>query len=1130
MTSSQAPRPFRWLLPRGRPDSTRAGGRAHPSRNHPSELFLIVGLVALFLAPGVLLVVPSGPTSTFGAGSSSEVKPAITFTGVLNVSTSLAYSNTTLSLLGGILIEPGGTLHLSDVVLNLTELSDLATGIEVQKGGTLNASGLTIQSTLASNHWWILADAGSVLSVNGGHFTGLGGTSRPGVDLQTSGARLTGVTFDQYYSAVKVEGASAVLSHCTFLNSTSSSPSTYIVSDLGSGTGLQLTGSVFRTMANVGALSIAVGNALIEGNTFQLNSSGTNTNPIWLGYSGHGSPNAAGSRFLDNHVDGADVGDIVAPNINISGNVVNDPGPHRNFGIHASVTIGTSPGLWIRNLTIDHNVVSNYTYFGIRVEQNVTQFHLDGNSILPPREPQPAGVPQPNGVYAIRSVNNGTIDDNYIDMSVGPTLASIGICLESNTSDIAIRGNVVLNATQNALNIQGNDGHFDSATWYEDGASDRNVVEDNQFLNYVTNRQTTFMIVAVVLWQWANYTTVVNNTFLGWGNVSGVSITYDGAAVLTSCSYGTFAGNRIIDATFGFVFRNFGSVKLAGVGTYNRSANLVYGNALYGISKTAVVQDSSDNMGPIANVIDVLWNTSMATRAPSSYLESIRSATELGGWSGNGTYGLTLRTVDPVTGLPGTFSTYLRWSSPSFGLSVLGPSLGNGTLDFPAPVANSSTLSYSLPSASALSHSFCLGRQNANYSVGYSTSGGSTTSLTVTAPNGTATFGTTSNGQVNVSASLSGATSTTGGAGCLAGRGAPSGGGGGSASAYAVSGTVANASGGTAIAGATVQVSGGGTATTNALGIYRLSLANGSYSLTANASGFAPETTLVTVVGVAVTQGFALTALAGNVSNGSGGSPSPTAFVVDGTVTDSVTGTPLTGVALALPDGTRVKTNTNGTYLFAVSNWSFTISAKKPGYLSQSVPVTVNGSSVHENISLVAHAYRLSGKVTVGSTGAPLELVNLSVESTTLWQSTNASGDYSLLVPNGTYTIRLSKTGYVPVHETITITGTPTDQNFTVELTPPSSASPPFTGRPASSTAVALAGAGLLVALAGVGALLRGMGRRRRPPGSADGRAGLSAVDRPAQSRPRAVRSPPSPARSVSNGPARSATGNARRR
>lgn len=952
---------------------------------------LALTLVALLLLP-VGSVLPGGATTH--APPSRGLAPSVTISGALNVSSLVTYANTSLTLLGGISIRSGGTLSLSNVSMTMTELSNLANGIEVQKGGALRASQLSVTSSSASNHWWMRADPGSTLSLHGGAFTDLGGSSTPGVDVQTSSATVDGISFDQYTSALKVEGAGATVSYCTFLHSTATSASTYIVSAVGGGTGLALDHSTFRTMANVGALSLAVGNASIVANTFTLNASGTNINPIWIGYSGRGTPNAGGTVFLDNHVDGADVGDIGAPNVNISGNVVNDPGPNRNFGIHASVTIGTSPGIWIHNLTIDHNVVSNYTYYGIRIEQNVTRFHVDGNSILPPREPQPAGVPQPNGVYAIRSVNNGTIDDNYIDMSVGPSLASIGICLESNTSDITIRGNVVLNATQNALNIQGNDGHFDSATWYEDGASDRNVVEDNQFVNDLTNQQTKFMIVAVVLWQWANYTTVANNTFVGWGNVSGVSITYDGAAVLTSCSYGTFYGNRIVDASFGFIFRNFGSVKLTGVGTYNRSANVVDGNALYGITKQAVVEDTSDGMGPIANVIDVLWNTSTASKTPSGYLQAIHAATELGGWSGNGTYGLTLRTLDPVTGVPTTYATYLRWTSPAFGLSVRGSALGTGTLDFPGPVATASGLSYSLPSAGALSHSFCLGNRNVNYSVSYATSGGSRTSVTVSAPGGNASFGTSSSGQVNVSASLSGSTSTSGGAGCLAGQGVPSGNGGSSTSVYAVQGTVWDATNSTALSGATVQVTGGASTTTGSAGSYAFSLANGTYTLTASAPGHTSASATITIAGTGVTRDFNLTR---STNSSSGGAANYSiAFTQTGLPSSASWWVTLNGTTLHSANTTIGFSRANGTYAYTVGGPTGYAPTPKMG------SVSVRGAAARVSVTFsAANSTSARYAVTFNASGLPSSSVWAVTLNGTLQ---NSSGTLDAFAePNGTY-------------------------------------------------------------------------------------------------------------------------------
>lgn len=470
----------------------------------------------------------------------------------------------------------------------------------------------------------------------------------------------------------------------------------------------------------------------------------------------HGS-RSNGFRVLGNSVDGADLTIDSASGVTVSGNVINDPGPGRLFAIHALVTIGTIPGLWIRGLTIDHNVVANYSDYGIRIEQNVSGFHVDGNTILPPRAAPVRPGYQPDAIYLLRSVNNGTVDNNYIDMSAGPTVPDIGLSLESNVSDVTLRGNVVLNATQNALNIQGNDGHFDGAPNWETGPSDRNLVEDNEFVNLGEDRQTVYDAIAIVLWQWANDTSVVGNTIAGWGDVV-PAFGLDGTAVLSSSSFGTFSGNLVLNASYGFVFRNFGSVSATAPGTFNRSDNRVFGNALYGISKTAVVEDVlngvDDGMGPVANVIDALSSPSTDGGPFAAYLESVRPATALASWESNGTVGIALQAADPLTGTNATFLTDLPEESSPYSLRLVGPSLGSGVLAFSLPRATATSLTYTAPSSGNLTQTFCLGAPSGEYSVSYAVPGSGSTTLVLPAPSGAASFNSTSPGPVSVAASL----------------------------------------------------------------------------------------------------------------------------------------------------------------------------------------------------------------------------------------------------------------------------------------------------------------------------------------------------------------------------------------
>ena len=110
-----------------------------------------------------------------------------------------------------------------------------------------------------------------------------------------------------------------------------------------------------------------------------------------------------------------------------------------------------------------------------------------------------------------------------------------------------------------------------------------------------------------------------------------------------------------------------------------------------------------------------------------------------------------------------------------------------------------------------------------------------------------------------------------------------------------ITGTVTDAGSAAPIAGATVSYSGGST-TTNGSGAYTLAnVAEGSYSVTASATGYASQSRTVTVgPGATATQNFALTRPNGAIT---------------GTVTSAATGSPISGATVSYSGGS---TTTNG--------------------------------------------------------------------------------------------------------------------------------------------------------------------------------------------------------------------------
>src|SRR5216683_2522627 len=145
-----------------------------------------------------------------------------------------------------------------------------------------------------------------------------------------------------------------------------------------------------------------------------------------------------------------------------------------------------------------------------------------------------------------------------------------------------------------------------------------------------------------------------------------------------------------------------------------------------------------------------------------------------------------------------------------------------------------------------------------------------------------------------------------------------------------ITGTVTDAGTAAPISGATVSYSGGST-TTNSSGGYTLAnVAQGSYSVTASAIGYAAQSRTVTVgPGATATQNFALT---------------PPNGAITGTVTSAASGSAISGATVSYSGGS---TTANGSGQYTLSNvapGTYSLTASASGYSSASQSVTVGSS------------------------------------------------------------------------------------------------------------------------------------------------------------------------------------------
>src|SRR5208282_681399 len=170
---------------------------------------LAVAVAVAFLS---ITLSPPGATAQSAVGATTSLSPPIVVQGPWLVKGTVVESHSTIIVGAGITIASGGTLDLDSVTLELNESKNLAEGVVVRSGGTLLATNLTLRSSNPADHTYLRESPGGMLRIDGGELEDIGGNvgGEFGVNIGTADTSLTDVTFDHYYEAVHVNGASNV--------------------------------------------------------------------------------------------------------------------------------------------------------------------------------------------------------------------------------------------------------------------------------------------------------------------------------------------------------------------------------------------------------------------------------------------------------------------------------------------------------------------------------------------------------------------------------------------------------------------------------------------------------------------------------------------------------------------------------------------------------------------------------------------------------------------------------------------------------------------------------------------------------------------------------------------------------
>jgi acid phosphatase len=227
-----------------------------------------------------------------------------------------------------------------------------------------------------------------------------------------------------------------------------------------------------------------------------------------------------------------------------------------------------------------------------------------------------------------------------------------------------------------------------------------------------------------------------------------------------------------------------------------------------------------------------------------------------------------------------------------------------------------------------------------------------------------------------------------------------------------IPGALVNASGGT------VHVS----TVTNGTGGFALALPNGTYSLTAQAVGYQPQSMTVTVSGASIGN------LQFTLQVGSG----PT-YLVTGRVLDAGR-SPISRATVTISGPTgylAMVANSTGEYSFRVGNGTYVLTANATGFLSASKMVPVLGAALSGIDFVLTRApsmtFPVSGTILGASGGGPIFGATVYANGSVATESvfSGAVGTFILSLPNGTYTLSALAPGFVRQSESIFVNGHP---------------------------------------------------------------------------------------------------------
>lgn len=157
-------------------------------------------------------------------------------------------------------------------------------------------------------------------------------------------------------------------------------------------------------------------------------------------------------------------------------------------------------------------------------------------------------------------------------------------------------------------------------------------------------------------------------------------------------------------------------------------------------------------------------------------------------------------------------------------------------------------------------------------------------------------------------------------------------------------------------------------------------------------------------------------------------------YDLTGTVTNTLSSAAESGVLVTIT-GTGQTATTNGSGAYSIPNVpkgaAVALTGAKSGYNGYSSTVNLASGDATKNFTIARRT--ISGTITSSLDSSPVAGVDVFITSISRSTTTDGSGNYALIdVPDGSYTLEATKTGYVSYSDSVTVTANVT-KNFTVD-------------------------------------------------------------------------------------------------